>query len=188
MLYGSEGQLNSSMRFSTGQVVVHPHHGPARITGTFSRVLRGQEVHYLQLVVAHNQLELSIPEDKAEELGVRALMSADQVRAAFERLTAETGFEEAQWSRRIKHNVDRLNSGDMLIVAELVRDLTRREADKGLSLNERDLLREARRPVVHELSIVLGLTEEETLAVVEAAVMEGRVPDLDGLDPLASAS
>ncbi len=178
------------MRFSTGQVVVHPHHGPAKITGTFSRSIRGEEVHYLQLVVEHKDLELSLPAEKAEELGIRPLLTAEEVGRMFDRLTAETGFEESQWSRRVKHNVDRLNSGDAMIVAELVRDLTRRDADKGLSLNERDLLRDARRPVVHELSIVLGLPEEEVLTVLEAAVLEGRRPDLGALGGtgLATAS
>lgn len=177
------------MRFTTGQVVVHPHHGPATVTGTFSRTVRGEEMHYLQLVVKHNALELALPVAKAEELGIRPVMSAGKVAEIFDRLTAETGFEESQWSRRIKHNVDRLNSGDVLIQAELVRDLTRRDADKGLSLGERDLLRDARRPVVDELSIVLDLPAEETLRVLEAAVTDGTRPDLGGLgDRLASAS
>jgi CarD family transcriptional regulator len=178
------------VRFSTGQVVVHPHHGPATIAGTFSRSIRGEEVHYLQLVIEHKDLELSLPAEKAEELGVRPLLTAVEVGQMFDRLTAETGHEESQWSRRVKHNVDRLNSGDAMIVAELVRDLTRRETDKGLSLGERDLLRDARRPVVHELSIVLGLPEPETVQVIEAAVLEGRRPDLSGLggSGLATAS
>src|SRR5690606_26080440 len=108
----------------------------------------------------------------------------------FDRLTAESGHQETQWSRRIKHNVDRLNSGDVLIVAELVRDLTRRETDTGLSLGERDVLRDARRPLVHELSIVLGRSEEDVLGVIDAAVLEGKRPDLGQLpgDNLATAS
>ena len=54
------------MRFTTGQVVVHPHHGPATVTGTFSRTVRGEEMHYLQLVVTHNALELALPVAKAD--------------------------------------------------------------------------------------------------------------------------
>src|SRR5690606_8331723 len=103
-----------TVRFSTGQVVVHPHHGPAKIAGTFSRSIRGEEVHYLQLVVEHKDLELSLPAEKAEELGIRPLLTAEEVGRMFDRLTAETGFEESQWSRRVKHNVDRLNSGDAM--------------------------------------------------------------------------
>lgn len=178
------------MRFSTGQVVVHPHHGPASVAGTFSRTVAGKEVHYVQLTVDHKDLELSVPVAKAKELGIRPPMSTRQVKRMFDRLVAPSGHQETQWSRRVKHNVDRLNSGDALTVAELVRDLTRREADQGLSLGERDLLRDARRPVVDELGIVLGLSEDDTVAVLEAAVLEGVRPDLSRLGDagLAKAS
>lgn len=178
------------MRFSTGQVVVHPHHGPATVAGTLTRKIRGEEVDYVRLVVEHKDLELAVPVSKAKELGIRPLMTAKQVGRVFDRLTAASGPQESQWSRRIKHDVDRLNSGNALTVAALVRDLIRREGDKGLSLGERDLLRDARRPVVDELSIVLGLDEESTTAVVDAAVLDRKRPDLSRLDaaPLATAS
>ncbi len=176
------------MRFTTDQMVVHPHHGPARVTGLFTRPVRGEEVHYVQLTVRHRELELSLPVEKANELGVRPLLGAEEVGALFARLVAESGFQETQWSRRIKQDVDRLNSGDALVVAALVRDLLRRERDKGLSLGERDLLRDARRPVVEELSIVLGQTEEDTLAVVRAAALDGVLPDLGADGTLRTAS
>lgn len=177
------------MRFSTGSVVVHPHHGPARVAGTFSRTVRGEEVRYVQLVVDHKDLELSVPVDKAAELGIRPPMTMTQVRRVFDRLVAKSGHQESQWSRRIKHDVDRLNSGDPMTLAALVRDLLRREDDKGLSLGERDLLREARRPIVDELRIVLGRSGEETVAAVEAAVLRGERPDLARVarEPLAKA-
>lgn len=169
------------MRFSTGQVVVHPHHGPATVAGTFSRTIKAAQVHYVQLVVERKDLELSVPLEKAKELGIRPLMSAKQVGRLFDRLVAKSGHQESQWSRRIKHNVDRLNSGNALTIAELVRDLVRRETEKGLSLGERDLLRDARRPVVDELAIVLGLSEEETEQALDDAILQGTRPDLSRL-------
>lgn len=169
------------MQYSTGQVVVHPHHGPARVASTFSRTLGGKEVHYVQLAVDRKGLELAVPVDKAEELGIRPPLTRAQVASLFDQLAAESGYQESQWSRRIKQDMDRLNSGDVHTQAALVRDLIRRDLDKGLSLGERDLLRDARRPVVDELAIVLGLSEEETVTAIEKAVLQGERPDLGGV-------
>lgn len=173
------------MRFLNGQTVVHPHHGPATVTGVDMRSVKGEPVAYLRLRVLHNDLVLGAPLDRAEEIGIRPLLHGEQLPEVFNELTGENGYEEREWSRRIKANVARLRSGEVLTVAGLVRDLTRRDHAKGVSAAEKALLKDARGPLVAELAIVLSLTEEQAEAVVEAAILEGAVPELPEVAPAA---
>lgn len=169
------------MQFSEGQVVVHPHHGPATVTAITSRVVRNEERRYLKLEVRGTDLVVGVPLASAAQSGVRSLLGADSLLEIFHVLTAPSGREEAAWSRRIKENVERLRTGDLPTIAGLVRDLTRRQEDKGLSLGERDLLRDARRPLVAEAALVLGTSEDEAADAVDAAVLHGTLPRLPEL-------
>ncbi len=169
------------MDFSEGQIVVHPHHGPARVAAVTTRTVRSEPRQYLKLEVLDSSLVVGLPLAGAEEAGVRHLLGPEAVEDVFAVLVAPTGHEEAGGSRRIKDNVERLRSGDILTVAGLVRDLTRRQADKGISLGEKDVLRDALRPLVAELSIVLGRDEAGTTTAIDAAVLEGVVPPVPRL-------
>ena len=106
------------MNFSPGQVVVHPHHGPATIAKIANRKIRNSTVRYLKLEV--DELSVAIPVDRAEEMGVRALIDTAAVREVFATLTAESEPNETVWSRRMKQNTTRLRSGDINTVAGLV--------------------------------------------------------------------
>lgn len=166
------------MNFSEGQVVVHPHHGPATVTAITTRVVRAEQRRYLKLQVLGSDLVVGVPLESAEEVGVRPVLGDRTPEEVFAVLTAPTGHEESGWSRRIKADVDRLRSGDLLVIAGLVRDLTRRQEDKGISLGEKDVLRDARRPFVAEIAIALGLDDDEADAAVDAAVLDGTIPRL----------
>src|SRR5690606_14948531 len=89
---------------------------------------------------------------------------------------APSSQEDAGWSRRIKANVERLRTGDVTTVAGLVRDLMRRQEDTGLSLGEKDLLRDAKAPLVTEVAVVLGVDEPAAEATIDVAVLDGVVP------------
>ena len=166
------------MQFSEGQVVVHPHHGPATVTAITTRVVRGEPRKYLKLEVLGTNLAVGVPLAGATEAGVRPVVGGDELAAVFSILTAPSPEEEQGWSRRIKANVERLRTGDLHTIAGLVRDLVRRQDDKGLSLGEKDLLRDARGPFVTEVALALDLAEAEAEAVVEAAIRDGVVPPL----------
>jgi CarD family transcriptional regulator len=161
------------MQFSEGQVVVYPHHGPATIQSIFSRTVKGDEISYLKLEVHDSKLSVSVPVAKADQVGIRAVLDATSMDALFDVLRAPTVEEETKWSRRMKDNQEKIKVGDIFTIAGVVRDLTRRHDDKGLSLAERDLLRHAQGPLITEIALSLGIETEAAEAALHDALASG---------------
>lgn len=175
------------MKFSKGQVVVHPQHGPATISQISTRTLKGTRKQYLKLTVHDDDMWVAVPVDLAEEMGVRPVLDAAGITEIFELLVAESEPFDQVWSRRFKNYTERLRSGDIRTLAGLIRDLTRRNDEKKVSYGEASLLREAVSPFVAELAIVLALPSDEVEVMVDAAVRQQRMPDLrSGAMALAS--
>lgn len=174
------------MNFTTGQVVVHPHHGPATVKKVSTRTIRKEKVTYVQLDVHNSDLEVTMPENRAAEVGVRPAVDLAGVREILDVLLAPSPEQETVWSRRIKANGDRLRTGEILIIAALIRDLTRSNEEKRLAFGEMKLLRDASAPFVTELALVLSRTEDEITAMVGAAILEGVRPAIG--QELATAS
>ncbi|WP_127130337.1 CarD family transcriptional regulator [Georgenia sp. SYP-B2076] len=166
------------MEFVKGQTVVHPHHGPATITDVTTRSIRNVPKRYLTLDVHRTTLTISVPVAGAEEIGLRPVLDTAGLRELFDVLRAPTTHEEQGWSRRLKDNQERLRTGDLLVTSGVVRDMTRRLDERGLSFGEKDLLKEARRHLVAELAVSLGVTDERAGDMVDAAVLRGEEPAL----------
>ena len=115
------------------------------------------------LKVAHGDLMLSVPIDKAEEVGMRAPISAEDVDDLFQLLSKKDVREPTNWSRRFKNHQEKLKSGDVYQVAEVVRNLALRETTKGLSAGEKAMLVKARSVLISELSFALNVSEDEAL-------------------------
>ena len=150
------------MEFSVGDTVVYPHHGAAKIEEIIERELNGETVQYLVLQILQSDLNIQVPAKNAELVGVRDVVGEEGLRKVFSVLR-ETDVEEAgNWSRRYKANQERLGSGDINKVAEVVRDLWRRDQDRGLSAGEKRMLSKARQVLVGELSLAEGVDDEKT--------------------------
>jgi CarD family transcriptional regulator len=148
------------MRFDVGDKVVYPHHGAAVIEAREQKEAFGEDREYLILRLSHGDLTLMVPADRAEEVGLRPPISDDEVDELFSLLKKEPRVP-ANWSRRYKNHLEKLKSGDVYQVAEVVRNLWVRTSRNGLSAAERDMLATARRILVSELSLALNVTEEE---------------------------
>lgn len=155
------------MRFEVGETVVYPHHGAATIEDVHNRTVRGQERLYLKLKVAQGDLTIEVPAEKVEEVGVRDVIDQDGLNHVFEVLRAEFTEEPTNWSRRYKANIEKLASGDVIKVSEVVRDLWRREQDRGLSAGEKRMLTKARQILVSELALAEKIDEEHAEAVLD---------------------
>ena len=121
------------MTFTVGETVVYPHHGAAKIEEIKSRTIRGEEKIYLKLKVAQGDLTIEVPADNCEDIGVRDVVGQEGLDKVFSVLRAPHTEEPTNWSRRYKANLEKLASGDVIKVAEVVRDLWRRDKDRGLS-------------------------------------------------------
>jgi CarD family transcriptional regulator len=156
--------------FKVGDRVVYPHHGAAVVESLEKRVAFGQETEYLVLRMAHGEMVLRVPVDKADEVGMRWPISVEDVEDLFEVLARRDVREPANWSRRFKNHQEKLKSGDVYQVAEVVRNLALREREKGLSAGEKTLFTKARNVLVSELSFALDVSEDDALDKVEAAL------------------
>ncbi len=156
-----------AMEFNIGDVVVYPHHGAAVIEGIEQRVFKGEPVEYLVLRVNQGDLLVRVPAANAETVGVRDVVGEEGLQKVFSMLR-ETDVEEAgNWSRRYKANQERLASGNVNRVAEVVRDLWRRDQDRGLSAGEKRMLAKARLVLVGELALADGVDDEKADATVQ---------------------
>ena len=119
------------MAFKVGDRVVYPHHGAAVIEKKETTEVFGEKTEYFVLKVAHGDLTLAVPADKAEEVGMRPPISAEDVDDLFQLLAKKDVREPTNWSRRFKNHQEKLKSGDVYQVAEVVRNLALREVDEG---------------------------------------------------------
>src|SRR6478672_10829419 len=155
------------MGFKVGDRVVYPHHGAAVIKKKESREVSGEKVDYFVLHMAHGDLTLSVPVDKAEEVGMRPPISEEDVEDVLRLLAKRDVREPSNWSRRFKNHQEKLKSGDVYQVAEVVRNLAARNRDASLSAAERTMYERARGVLVSELSFALNLSEDDVLKKLE---------------------
>jgi CarD family transcriptional regulator len=159
------------MAFKAGDRVVYPHHGAAIIERTETKEVFGEKTDYLVLRMAHGEMMLSVPVDKAEEVGMRWPISGEDVEDLFEVLQRRDVREPANWSRRFKNHQEKLKSGDVYQVAEVVRNLALRDREKGLSAGEKTLYNKARSVLVSELSFALDVSEDDATDKVDGALV-----------------
>ena len=152
------------MPFKVGDKVVYPHHGAAVIEGTDNITMPdGGKSKYFVLRMTHGDLTLKVPTDRAEEIGMRYPISKEDVEDVFEVLAKKDVREPTNWSRRFKNHQEKLKSGDVYQVAEVVRNLALRDADKGLSAGEKSMFVKARQVLVSELAFALNISEDTAL-------------------------
>ena len=156
--------------FEVGDRVVYPHHGAAVIERKEKREVFGEKQEYLVLRMAHGDLTLSVPSANAEQVGMRRPIAREDVDDLFQLLAKRDVREPSNWSRRFKNHQEKLKSGDVYQVAEVVRNLALRDQSKGLSAGEKSMFVKARGVLVSELSFALDVTEDEALDRVQATL------------------
>ncbi|WP_418064003.1 CarD family transcriptional regulator [Pimelobacter simplex] len=156
------------MTFTVGETVVYPNHGAAVIENIEMRTIKGQERQYLVLrIVSQQDLVVRVPADNLDLVGVRDVVDKDGLDRVFGVLRAEHVEEPTNWSRRYKANLEKLHSGDVMKVAEVVRDLWRRERDRGLSAGEKRMLAKARQILVSELALCENTNEDKAETILD---------------------
>jgi CarD family transcriptional regulator len=169
--------------FEVGAKVVYPSHGVAEIVGRESRALNGESVTYLVLTVPQRGwgtsggMKVSVPEDRAEDLGVRPAISEEEAAEVLEVLAVTNARVPSNWSRRFKNHQEKLKSGDVYDCAEVVRNLATRQRNASLSAAERSMYASARHILISELAVSWGVDEEAAERRVDDAL--GLVPKVD---------
>ena len=158
--------------FRKGDTVVHPEHGAAVIEGLREREFLGEKRTYFVLRVAYGDLTLMVPVDSTEEVGLRQVVSKNEVKKVLNVLREDESKMAANWSRRFKNNIEKLRSGDIYQVAEVVRNLSIRERDRGLSAGEKRMITKARQILISELTYATGGTEEKAESMIDRVLEE----------------
>ena len=156
------------MQFEVGETVVYPHHGAAKIIEVKKRKLGGEEKLFLKLQVNQGDLTIEVTAENCDLVGVRDVIDQEGLERVFEVLRAPFTEEPTNWSRRYKANLEKLASGDVIKVSEVVRDLWRRDQEvRSLSAGEKRMLAKARQILVSELALAEKTDEEKAGAVLD---------------------
>ena len=157
-----------TMTFQVGETVVYPNHGPAVIEDIETRTMKGEERLYLVLrIVGENDLVVRVPANSLDLVGVRDVVDADGLERVFSVLRAPHTEEPTNWSRRYKANLEKLHSGTVMKAAEVVRDLWRRERERGLSAGEKRMLAKARTILVSELALAEKVSDDRAEVMLD---------------------
>jgi CarD family transcriptional regulator len=154
--------------FETGDLVVYPNHGAGTVSGVEEKTILGEERRYYIVYVPDGGLTLNIPADG--DSGLRSCAGDKEVAGALKILRGGPEDMPAHWNHRLKHNQEKLRSGEISSVAEVVRDLSAHGGDRGLSTGERNLLAKARRILISEVALGKSLEIDEAEALVDGAL------------------
>ena len=163
--------------FKVGDYVVYPHHGAATIIKREKIDFAGEKQEYFVLEIATDQLTVRVPVGRAVELGVRPVISQNKARQVFRTFKGEPQEAGKNWSRWYKLLTEKINSGDIFQVAEVVRDLTYAQQVKGISPALKRMLAKARLIIISELRFALDLDEEEAVKRLDRALPKVEIPE-----------
>ncbi len=153
--------------FKTGEYVVYPSHGVGQITAIEEQEVAGFKLELFVVSFAKDKMTLRVPTAKAASVGLRKLADAESVSKALTTLTGRARVKRTMWSRRAQEYEAKINSGDLVAIAEVVRDLYRSEAQPEQSYSERQLYEAALDRMTREIAVVDDVTETEALKKIE---------------------
>jgi CarD family transcriptional regulator len=147
--------------YKVGDKVVYPHHGAGTVVKKEKRVVLGEKREYLTIKILHNDMTVNVPSENAEKVGLRKVIGEDMVKVVVKALTGGGTQMPKNWNRRFKHNRDKMKTGDILELAEVVRNLSLRDREKGLSTGEKQMFVKAKKILASELMYAKDMDEEE---------------------------
>jgi CarD family transcriptional regulator, regulator of rRNA transcription len=166
--------------FAVGDNVVYPHHGAGQVIKKEAKEILGETREYLTIKILHNDMTVMVPCENAGKAGLRRVIDEDTVKKVLSVLSDDVSEMPKNWNRRFKHNRDKIKTGDIYELAEVVRNLAVREQDKGLSTGEKQMYTRAKKILASEMMYALEKTEDEAEAYLDDLLQRS--------DKLAAAS
>jgi len=159
--------------FKTGEFIVYPSHGVGQIIGIEEQEVAGAKLELFVIHFVKDKMTLRVPTAKIASVGMRKLAESALVRRALETLKGRARVKRTMWSRRAQEYEAKINSGDIVAIAEVVRDLFRSDTQPEQSYSERQLYEAALDRLAREISAVQRITETEAIKEIEAALAKG---------------
>jgi CarD family transcriptional regulator len=165
-----DGALESGAQatFIEGDLVVYPSHGAGCVAGVEEKTILGEVRRYYVVYLPDTELTVSVPADGAS--GLRPCADEEGLAKALALLRAEITDMPSNWNHRLKHNREKIRSGEISQVAEVVRNLSIYGAESGLSTGERNMLMKARQILASEIALVQSIEVAEAERLVDAAL------------------
>ena len=143
---------------------MYPHHGAGKVVKKESKDILGETRDYLTIKILHNDMTVMVPCENAGKAGLRRIIDEDAVKKVLGCLRDDVSEMPKNWNRRFKHNRDKIKTGDIYELAEVVRNLALREHEKGLSTGEKQMFTRAKKILASEMRYALDMDEEQTEA------------------------
>lgn len=157
------------LQFSVGDKAVYPVHGVAEVVSIEHRELGGSKIGVYVLKVMDNGMKLMVPTTNAATVGLREVIPSKEVKEVYAILKSRDVPRDTQtWNRRYREYMEKIKTGSIFEIAEVMRDLSVLKATKELSFGEKKMLETARNLIVKELAIAKSTTEDKVLAEIEA--------------------
>jgi CarD family transcriptional regulator len=162
-------QARSEIQFKVGDKAVYPARGVAEVVRIEEKDIAGSRQHFYVLRILDTDHKVMVPVSNAAAVGLRQVVSEQEVREIFDILRERTiAFDNQTWNRRYRGFMDKIKTGSIYDVAEVLRDLYRLKTDKQLSFGERRMLDTARSLIVKEIAIARGQTEDQVRKEIES--------------------
>jgi len=158
---------SSKMAFSVGDYIVYPKHGVGKITELEAQEISGMKLELYVVRFEKERMTLRVPTNKAEASGMRRLSSDATLKEAFTTLKGKARIKRTMWSRRAQEYEAKINSGDLVSIAEVVRDLHRGADQPEQSYSERQIYESALGRLARELAAVEDIDEEAAIVKLE---------------------
>jgi CarD family transcriptional regulator len=177
----SEAQLDEELEtvreiefieFELGDHVVYPHHGAGKVLKKEQKEMFGEKREYLTIKILHNDMTVMVPTENAAIAGLRRVIDEETVKKVLGVLQDEVSEMPKNWNRRFKHNRDKIKTGDIYELAEVVRNLALRESEKGLSTGEKQMFTRAKKILASELMYALDKDEDEAESYLDDLLAE----------------
>jgi len=149
------------IEYQVGDKVVYPHHGAGKVLKKEKKEMLGERREYLTIKILHNDMTVMVPSDSAGRAGLRRVIGEEEVERVLAVLRDDMSQMPKNWNRRFKHNRDKMKTGDVFELAEVVRNLAIRDFQKGLSTGEKQMFTRAKKILASELMYALDMEEKE---------------------------
>ncbi len=162
-------EARTSLEFKVGDKAVYPAQGVAEVISIEEREIAGSRQRFYVLRILDSERRIMVPVKNADVVGLRNVICEAEIREIFEILRERTvAYDNQTWNRRYRGFMDKIKTGSIYDVAEVLRDLYRLKTEKSLSFGEKRMLENARGLVVKELAIALDRTEDSVREEIEA--------------------
>ena len=156
--------------FVIGDRIVYPMHGAGIIEQIEEKQILGEVRKYYILKIPCGDMKIMIPTESSRDIGIRAVISVEQINEVLGVLGAEVTEMSSNWNRRYRENMEKLKTGDIYNVAEVVRNLMRTDKEKKLSTGEKKMLSNAKQILISEFILVKDIDSETAEDIINSAV------------------